>query len=388
MVAVAVLGLAGSGAVAQGVSFSGSAGMGVIYSGATKDMRDTRELNDSGALPTPGDDDKKEVTTMESTIKWVSDFDISMSASGTTDGGLTFGAAATIKASNGSSVVGNSNVYIGGESWKIAIGDLDPASIRGRPLGDIGYDGLGVDDVAENIKHTIDGKEIEQGTAADVEVSFTLGAAELGITAGQTPGSPYIEAKAVEPSATDGKISPAVAQANATKEDTEWAAGVKFGIGSTNLGIGIDSEKRYQASIGADLGAFAGTLYYSQQKVDGPKDLGHNGTDGGTGDDADKARLDNKLTGMGIALSVSAGTNTTISAMYTQGKQSDTRGIVDYNVNGQGAADNNKDSAKSETDKGFGVGVSHGLGGGATLQAGFGKVKKQTKASVGVTMSF
>ena len=363
MVVVAVLGLAGTGAIAQGVSFSGSAGMGVKYSGATKDMRNTSK--------DPTASDIKEVTTMESTIKWVSDFDISMSASGTTDGGLTFGAAATIKASNGDSSVGNSNVYIGGESWTISIGDLDPASIRGRPLGDIGYDGLGVDDVAENIKHTIDGKEMEQGTAADVEVSFTLGAAELGITAGQTPGSPYVEAKAVDDSATDGKISPAVAQANATKEDTEWAAGVKFGIGSTNLGIGIDSEKRYQASIGADLGAFAGTLYYSQQKVDGPDD-GKN-TDAVT----DDVILENNLTGMGVALSVSAGANTTISAMYTQGKQSDTRGMVTYD------GDGDADAPMSNTDKGFGVGVSHGLGGGDNgyCKLAIGKVKKQTKAS-------
>ena len=391
MVAVAVLGLAGSGAVAQGVSFSGSAGMGVKYSGATKGMRDTRELTDAGAYESDEADAaiNKEVTTMESTIKWVSDFDIKMTASGTTDGGLTFGAAATIKAGNGSSVVGNSNVYIGGESWTISIGDLDPASIRGRPLGDIGYDGLGVDDVAENIKHDIDGKEMEQGTKADVEVSFTLGAAELGITAGQTPGSPYTVAKPIDADADGGKVSPAVDQANATKEDTEWAAGVKFGIGSTNLGIGIDSEKRYQASIGADLGAFAGTLYYSQQTVDGPKDLGLDGEVGGAADNADKTRLDNKLTGIGVALSVSAGANTTINAMYTQGKQSDTRGVVDYDADGnETAALDDKDAAKSKTDKGFGVGVSHILGGGATLQAGFGKVKKQTMASVGVTMSF
>ena len=371
MVAVAVLGLAGSGAIAQGVSFSGSAGMGVIYSGATKDMRDTRKISELGT-----DQEKEEVTTMESTIKWVSDFDISMSASGTTDGGLTFGAAATIKASNGDSSVGNSNVYIGGESWTISIGDLDPASIRGRPLGDIGYDGLGVDDVAEQIGG-------EQGTAADVEVSFTLGAAELGITAGQTPGSPYKEAKAAKTdtsAAPAGTISPAVEQANATKEDTEWAAGVKFGIGSTNLGIGIDSEKRYQASIGADLGAFAGTLYYSQQNVDGPLDGGGNPiSDSNAG-----TRKTNKLTGIGVALSVSAGANTTINAMYTQGKQSDTRGTGQVNL----TADAADAKEVSKTDKGFGVGVSHGLGGGATLQAGFGKVKKQTKASVGVTMSF
>ena len=384
MVAVAVLGLAGTGAIAQGVSFGGSAGMGVVYEGSTKMM--------------DPEDATKEVTKMESVIKWISDFDVAMSASGTTDGGLTFGASATIKASNGSSVVGNSNVYIGGESWKIAIGDLDPASDKGKSLGDIGYDGLGVDDVAENI--VTEHSKLEQGTKADVEVSFNLGAASLAITAGQTPGSAYTKAKVVDGDAADGKISPAVDKANAMKEDTEWAAGVGFEIGSTNLGIGIDSEKLMQASVSADLGAFGGKLYFSQQKTDGPEDLGLLRT----ADDAGKADnkiLENKKTGIGVELSVSAGANTTISAVYAQGKQSDTRESVAYVNNGEnntceidgsganGTAENCvAQGAKGMTDKGFGIGVSHNLGGGATLQAGFAKVMKQTKASVGVTMSF
>ena len=389
MVAVAVLGLAGTGVVAQGVSFSGSAGMGVKYSGNTE--------NAAGE------------TTMESTIKWVSDFDVAMSASGTTDGGLTFGGAATIKASNGDSAVGNSNVYIGGESWKIAIGDLDPASDKGKPLGDIGYDGIGVDDVAEQIGGN-------QGTIADVEVSFSLGAASLAITAGQKAGGMKTAAMYEHLATgvivskdrladtefntttddpddlTDDSTYKLIMAKDATKQDTEWAAGVGFDIGSTSLGIGMDSEKLYQVSVGADLGAFAGTLYYSQQKVDGPTDLGTDNAAGGAGIAADKARKDNKLTGIGVSLSVSAGTNTTINAMYTQGKQSDTRGTVTYadpdDESSTTQADFKPDAAKSKTDKGFGVGVSHGLGGGATLEAGFGKVKKQTVASVGVTMSF
>ena len=447
MVAVAVLGLAGSGALAQGVSFSGSAGMGVKYSGNTE--------NAAGE------------TTMESTIKWVSDFDVAMSASGTTDGGLTFGGAATIKASNGDSAVGNSNAYIGGESWKISIGDLDPASDKGKSLGDIGYDGLGVDDVAENIKydHDMDSTTdlMGQGTQADVEVSFSLGTASLAITAGQTGGSPRVDAKpagadlmtfintangnsitvelngvmmtdeedvttttyatqkvydqdgknpvdyylvrndndtadnmnddyfdivqvvgdyrddsdANNPDNNDDLITAerdditlsdddgaydnrrfipgakAVEAMAAEKQDTVWATGVSFDIGSTTLGIGIDSEKLMQASVSADLGAFSGKLFYSTQ-------------------DRNKGKAnENKATGMGVEIGVSAGENTTINAVYAQGK-------TDY-----------KDATMDDkTDKGFGVGVSHGLGGGATLEAGFAKVKKQTMASVGVSMSF
>ena len=427
MVAVAVLGLAGTGAIAQSVTFGGSAGMGVKYEGATKVTEGTGDA-------------AEEYTKMESVIKWVSDFDVAMSASGTTDGGLTFGAAATIKASNGDSAVGNSNVYIGGESWKIAIGDLDPASDKGKSLGDVGYDGLDVDNVAEI-----------GGSKADVEVSFSLGTASMAITAGQKPGSARVAAVDSVPNkyrhhvtftaleqdwtmsfdnptkyndidaltgdrtvSLDGKTyyiaseklyeidgcrdstagqtgtdcdpksedepadkadkevtegtvtnliiadttfvpgSDEVAAKAATKEKTEWAAGVSFAIGSTTLGIGMDSEDLMQASVSADLGAFSGKLFYAQQDV-GEKSKG----------------TEAKVKGTGIEIGVSAGANTTINAVYSQAK-------TDYT-----SAD-----MKDKTDKGFGVGVSHGLGGGATLEAGFAKVKKQTKASVGVTMSF
>ena len=429
MVAVAVLGLAGSGAVAQGVSFSGSAGMGVKYTG---DME-----NDAGD------------TTMKSTIDWISDFDIAISASGTTDGGLTFGASTAVEAGHASSVVTDSEVYIGGESWQVKIGDLDPASHMGRSLGDVGFDGLGVDDVAE---------KAVTSTHADVEVSFSLGAASLAITAGQTPGkarkpgSPQktqivtsfvdngnfaVHNKIVslgtyegrgtvdytvdltendtddpttikvyahngsiykvngvqdkldkdgnhvinddvedvnpdladdQPDTLDEVVADTDTPANtafdaiitqaadaepATKSDTVWASGVSFAIGSTTLGIGIDSEKLMQASVSADLGAFSGKLFYAQQKMN------------------EGMAKESKNTGMGVEIGVPAGANTTINAVYAQGK-------TDYKMA----------NMEDKTDKGFGVGVSHGLGGGATLNAGFAKVEDVTKASVGVSMSF
>ena len=361
MVAVAALGLAGTGAVAQGVTFSGSGDLGVKYHGDSN-------FNVNGE---EGDIEKK------SYFEWISNFDLAMSASGTTDGGLTFGASATIKAGNdtsdngdddsrsGKSTVGASNAYIGGESWKISIGDLDPASHKGQSLGDVGFDGLGVDDVAEGAVGSSD---------ADVEVSFSLGTASLVITAGTTPG-----AKAVDGD-KDGEI--AETETAAKKQETQWAAGVSFGIGSTNLGIGMDSEKLMQTSIGADLGAFSGSIFYAQQKEKTVDISGENNPSTAAN------TVNNKKTGMGVEIKVSAGANTTINAVYAQGKNTDIR-----KANEAGDAINGEDgevaaTAIAKTDKGFGVGVSHNLGGGATLEAGFGKVKKQTMASVGVSMSF
>ena len=357
LAAVAVLGLAGTGAVAQGVSFSGSGNLGMKYAGDTK--------NEDGNI------------TMESHFQWISNFDLAMSASGTTDGGLTFGAGATIKAGNGDndgsdgdkSGVGASNAYIGGESWKISIGDLDPASHKGRSLNDVGFDGLDVDDVAEDAVASTD---------ADVEVSFNLGAASLAITAGTTPGAAGVDNN------SDGDFTDE-GDSKAEKQKSVWAAGVSFDIGSTNLGLGMDSEKLLQASISADLGAFSGSLFYAQQKADGPMD--NNGTANDDTDDAGDT-LTNKKTGLGVEVSVSAGANTTINAVYTQGKQSDTRDYYNDSASAESTDGDREGDAVEQTDKGFGVGVSHSLGGGATLEAGFAKVKKQTKFSVGVSMSF
>ena len=333
LVTVAVLGFAGTGAVAQGVTFSGSGDLGVIYNGDTKDSDGN--------------------VTMQSSFTWISNFDLAMSASGTTDGGLTFGAGATVKAGNASSEVGKSNAYIGGESWKISIGDLDAASVKGQGLGDVGFDGLGVEDVAVDLVET---------AGADVEVSFTLGTASLAITVDQEPGKARIDAD-----------SPA------TKQTTEWAAGVSFDIGSTSLGIGMDSEKLMQASIGADLGSFGGNLYFAQRKVSTTE----------TSTDSPMTQ-ENKITGIGAEIIVSAGANTEINAVYAQGKQTDVNIMSDGTITDGDTTRVGTTGYEplAKTDKGFGVGVKHELGGGATLKAGFAKVKKQTKASVGVSMSF
>ena len=390
MVAVAVLGLAGSGVLAQeateapiGVSFSGEAGMGVKYGGSVSDNTATVA------------NEKR-----ESRFSFISDFDVTMSASGTTDGGLTFGAAATIKAGSGSSTVGASNVYIGGESWKIAIGDLDPASHMGRSIGDVGYDGLGVDNVAEEVGGL--------GTNADIEVSFNLGAASLAITAGDDRSHMDKHLVTTTPALPGDGPEHILRDSKTRKQETVWAAGAQFAIGSTTLGLGMDSEKLMQAGIGADLGAFGGKLFFSQQKDKSKVETGDAratipATEGENANVANRT-ITNKRTGIGVEITVSAGANTTINAVYAQGKQTDTRSLACGATLEDGACpqmdltdgsmvenatfkSRTKDPV-SKTDKGFGVGVTHNLGGGATLAAGFAKVKKRTMASVGVTMKF
>ena len=440
MVAVTVLGLTGSGAVAQeadavaeapSVSFSGTADMGMKYSGETKMMVPDGAagcVKETDATSDSADDATKacEVIASPSRISAVSNFDVKMTASGTTDGGLTFGAAATVKAGNSSSEVGKSNVYIGGESWKIAIGDLDPASHKGQSIGDVGYDGLGVDDVAEKVAGY-------EGTDAKAMVSFDLGTASIAITYGEEANTGKARASKIVANCVDQSLTgkECARHGEAIKQEAVWAAGASFDIGSTSLGIGVDSEKLMQANVGADLGAFSGKLFFSQRKHKSiTEKAGTITEEGGTArgaeaagnhigaiDEADPVRtITNKSTGIGVEISVSAGANTTINAVYAQGKQSDTRtlqcgaglessacpegapmvlssGEIGTNATtgagtAAGKAAERTKNAVSKTDKAFGIGFNHQLGGGATLQAGFAKVKKQTMASVGVSMTF
>ncbi len=549
LVAVAALGLMAGSAVAQddmmadgpSLSFSGKGQLGLIYSGKTTHM--VHELDDDGnKIQLEGeagtDDDGNPVYKMVSVTKdpaktsFQSEFDVGIGAEGVTDGGLTFGVSAALEFRNGDAGgLNDPDVYVGGEMWRITVGSPDPASELAFSLGDIGYDGLGVDDVAEKFtgSHGV-------GEVGQARVDLTLGAATLAVSFGQTDGKAYQAAKdgsqtvtipgrpgtssqtvtvgqagtytnrtaaqvglakfmvsfedkvgevtrirtaeikiadtnvanngsteiptstvtvapktiyvpdtdnpsdlvAVDfpqrtitiPAITvttdeDGKVTAvtvpdgadadsdpdpltvgkitvdgddatsavtgtlptvayypagvtvpsetvtvpgdpgtpdqtvdltgdAVEEMLATKAQTNWAAGVKAELGPVSFGLGLDSEKKLQASIGGNMGGFGGSLFYAMQDVDMmAKD-----------DDGDDITVTHKLKGMGAEFKADVQDGTTINAVYAKaemiGKDSD----------------------------GFGVGVTHALGGGASVQAGFAQVDDQDKFSVGVAMKF
>ena len=306
--------LLGSAAIAEGVSISGSAGMGVIH--------------------------------MDKSVKWISDFDVGFSASGTTDGGLTFGAAAKMKASgNGDSVVGNSNVYVSGEAWTISIGDLDPATHMARPLPDVGYDGLGVDDIAEGAVG---------GTPAQAKVSFTLGNATLGITTGHVAAA----AVSYEPIAIDA-TTPGVKTVPAVLRSNEWAVGLNVDAGGMSFGAGADSQNLVAFSAKASVGGISTVLYYAKDE-----------DTLGSGENA----VVTKQSGLGASASFAASDTATVSIVWAQGKSSTDK--------------TEGDEAVSTTSDGIGIGISTDLGGGATLQAGIAKVNKKSGVSAGITMAF
>lgn len=153
--------VASAGFAAADVTLGGTANMGVKYS--------------SVALPSGN--------TME--LHYEVDFDII--GSGTTDGGLTFGASVDVDqqivsadgnatqiadGANGNGIT-DPEVFISSEFGTLTVGGVDPAT-DGFGIADVGFDGVGVDDDAESIKNANTTANVHYTVTFD---AFTLAAA-------------------------------------------------------------------------------------------------------------------------------------------------------------------------------------------------------------------
>jgi outer membrane protein OmpU len=118
-------------------------------------------------------------------------------------------------------------------------------------------------------------------------------------------------------------------------DDNDWAAGFSFSVAPVTVGIGFASDSTATVGLGLSQGQIDGKVLYSSQG-------------------------DNKAMGVSAAYSMTDATSVTVV----------------YSTNSAGDED------------GVGIGFSHDLGGGATLKAGAGQVGGDTKADLGITMSF
>jgi len=449
-------------AAGPSLSLSGSAGLGATFEGEVKDGTKVIE---------------KSQITFNHFAK------VTFAGEGVTDGGLTFGMKVRVNTSK----VDDGEIHIGGEMWKLTVGDNDSASDLAFALPDVGFDGnLGVDDIAEKAH-----KRPGDYNDSEARVDLTFGVATIAVSVGQTPGSEYKPmvagrdaryrhyimfdantkagdgsanvdmktevfytktnptssqevnaladlatlnlvqtpeptAAAVTPvgfagndyyivgnslykvvgnpdkwvdpagnagpsaavgddvgtgddkkadtldekvidsidlnNTTDITVVPAstvyqpavelVKATPATKQETNWSAGTSVDLGVAKLGFGLDSEKKMSVSVSGSFGTVGGGLYYSQQDVE-------------MVDAAGTVVREDKWTGLGAQVNVDVGDGTTVTVVGAQ-QDRDTMGKRDA----------------------FGVGVTHALGGGATVEAGFAQVNDQNKASAGVTMSF
>ncbi|MCY4463596.1 MAG: porin [Albidovulum sp.] len=140
----------------------------------------------------------------------------------------------------------DSSVYISGGFGKISVGAVDAGDNFASGIADVGFDGIGVDDVAEGLR----GK-----SAKDFLYEFTAGGVSFGLSAD-------------------------------AKGDNS-ALGIKYSLDPISVGIGYanlgEGDNVLSIGIGASLGGVSTNLMYSTQKSGGTA----------TGMDASFAAADN-----------------------------------------------------------------------------------------------
>ncbi len=201
------------------------------------------------------------------------------------------------------SVKNDASVFISGGFGKISVGAVDAGDMMAVGMADVGYDGIGVDNVAET--------GFRGASTAEFLYEFSAGGVSFGLS-----------------SQADGETS---------------ALGIKYsldpisvGIGYTNLGNG---NNVLGLGIGASLGGVSTNIMYAKKKTGGSS----------AGMDASFAAADN------MTVTIAAASNN----------------------DGMGM----KESA-------YGLGLSFDLGGGATLGTGVGTVDGETKADLGLNLTF
>ena len=273
------------------------------------------------------------------------------------------------------SVDNHGEVYISMDMHKLTIGsDLDAADKVAGGLADPGFDGIGIDDVAE-------GPYGE--SAADVRYDGDFGVASVAISYGDNKG------------------------------DADWAAGFSFNVEPVTFGAGFDSHGVMSIGMGFTQGLISMNALYS---TDSDHDEADNEAIANVANAQNKAHKDYiaksgnldvdskvgnkpdlKNQAMGVDMTYQMSDTTSIVLVAAQHKKESARWSQAWTGTTVGigtGTDIKRDPANdkwvksSTTVDAFGVGFSHDLGGGATLKAGAGSVDSNAVADLGITMKF
>ncbi|MEC8040184.1 MAG: porin [Pseudomonadota bacterium] len=200
--------VATAGVAAAEISFGGSANFGIMYKGS------------------------------ETIVKNEIDFDIK--GSGETDSGLKFGASldidgAHVDSTDAGFMIEDPEVYIEMGGLKLTVGDIGEANDVGG-ISDIGFDGLGVDDVVDALR--------ENGND-DVRVDYSFG--DIAVAASVD-------------SATNG-----------------WAISAAGSFGDISASAGYrdnDGASDWNVTLGYSAGAFGVTATYADSELTGRDGFG------------------------------------------------------------------------------------------------------------------
>ena len=168
LIASTALSLAGGAAFAEmAITVSGDAKMGVDY--ASEPVADPM----TGAV--------------KSKHSFVHEIGIDFGASGTTDGGLTFGASAGFDVSD--KAINTGTVNVSGSFGTLTIGGNDAADLTAGGTADVGLNDIGVDGMAEGLRGT---------TAAQLRYDNSFGQIKIAISAGTKAGKAMVKGRPAE----------------------------------------------------------------------------------------------------------------------------------------------------------------------------------------------
>ena len=271
------------------------------------------------------------------------EFDVSFGAALTTDDGFVFGGS--IKIDQGGAAH-DARVHFAVDTHKVIVGDGLDAGDNFGSLGllDPGFDGIGVDDVAEALRGKTNTDAVYEGDYGIVNVRMSAGDADVTAASGATPAS---------------------------TADEEFAFGIGLDVAPMKAALGFDS--RGVISLGGEFeqGVVKAGFMYS---VD---DDYH---------DSD-TRRPQAVTGVRPAGGLVAGDQEATAFGADASYQfSETTSI---NL----AAGQYEDKGTSTERRAFGIGFAHDLGGGATLAGGVGSVEnlagdENAVGDFGITMKF
>ena len=157
------------------------------------------------------------------------DIDFNVVGSGSTDGGLSFGASVDLDASDSDSAtttgsVADPEVYVEMNGVKLSVGDISSAANQGG-IADLGYDGIGVDNQAE----------INTLAAQNVRVDYAFG---------------------------DVKVAASINSSN-----NDWAVGGSASFDAITVALGFGESgtaQQTRLTVGYSAGAVSGKIFYAE----------------------------------------------------------------------------------------------------------------------------
>ena len=358
--------------------------------------------------------------------------------SGTTDGRLSFSGAVEFDTEFG---VKEGRVRVGGPFGDLTIGDQDAADHLAGEIGDVGLNGVGVDDIVEQHRGR---------TAHSLRYDNSVGQFKIAVSAGTANGMAAADAVAATlfwVTGIDNRVTQFSMQPTPLEYEKVFGICREFDLDGAVVGAHVDVlvdgvlEMHNIVGFGRnDDGEIVDDTDFPVES-EGRRaafkvyelafDLGADGVAGGS-DDTRKRQTDNSVDGLpavpvedqyAVGMSFEAGGLTvgfgydslkTVSlgvgfsagsmsanALYVRTDSDETDNPNDIDTTGigaemaysSGASTFTLAYAQSRPERGlkgdaYGINLSRELGGGASAVAGFGQVKDVNKASAGLLFKF